>query len=242
MAHGAGAAAERFQAIGGPDEDVVRRVLAGDAASFELLMRRYNQRVYRTIRAVLRRDSADVEDAMQQTYLQAYQALAAFEGTSSFGTWLIRIALNAAFAVIRRRQRVDALALGAEVDEMTRGARDEGPEDRAARSEAAELLERAVSRLREDHRVVFMLREVEQLSTADTAEALELTEENVKVRLHRARLALRDLLAEEVGQSAPQAFTFLAPRCDRVVHAVLSAIRARLGPAPPPARAPGASE
>ena len=215
--------AEGFQAIGGSDEDVVHRVLAGDAASFEILMRRHNQRVYRTIRAVLRRDSADVEDAMQQTYLHAYRALAAFEGASSFGTWLTRIALNVALGVVRR-QRVAAVELSAEVDEMTRGARDEGPEDGAARSETAELLERAVSRLRDDHRIVFMLRDVEQLSTAETAEALDLSEENVKVRLHRARLALREILAEEVGQSAPQAFAFLAPRCDRVVNAVLSSI------------------
>jgi RNA polymerase sigma-70 factor (ECF subfamily) len=206
-----------------PDDAVVRRVLAGDVASFEILMRRHNQRVYRAIRGVLRRDSADVEDAMQQTYLQAYRALAGFEGASSFGTWLLRIALNVALGVVRRQRMVEG-ELSAEVDEMTRGARDEGPEAGAARREAVQLLERAVSRLREDQRLVFMLREVEQLSTADTAEALDISEENVKVRLHRARLALREILAEEVGQSAPQAFTFLAPRCDRVVNAVLSAI------------------
>ncbi|ABS24704.1 RNA polymerase sigma factor [Anaeromyxobacter sp. Fw109-5] len=225
MAQDAGSA-RGFQAGGAPDEAVVHRVLAGDTASFELLMRRHNQRVYRTIRAVLRRDSADVEDAMQQTYLHAYRALAAFEGASSFGTWLTRIALNVALGFVRR-QRVAGVELSVEVDEMTRGARDEGPEDGAARSEAAALLERAVAQLRDEHRIVFVLREVEQLSTAETAEALELSEENVKVRLHRARLALREILAGEVGQSAPQAFAFLAPRCDRVVHSVLSSIGAR---------------
>jgi RNA polymerase sigma-70 factor (ECF subfamily) len=217
--------ANGFEAGGASDEGVVRRVLAGDPAAFELLMRRHNQRIYRTIRAVLRRDSADVEDAMQQTYLHAYRALGAFEGASSFGTWLTRIALNVALGHVRR-QRVTAVELSEEVDEMTRGARDEGPEDRAARSEAAELLERAVAQLSEEHRIVFMLRDVEQLSTAETAEALDLSEENVKVRLHRARHALREILAEEIGQSAPQAFAFLAPRCDRVVHAVLSTIGA----------------
>lgn len=217
---------EGFQPSGVSDEDVVRRVVAGDAASFEILMRRHNQRVYRAIRAVLRRDSADVEDAMQQTYLQAYRALATFEGASSFGTWITRIAMNVALGLVRR-QRIATVELSAEVDEMTRGARDEGPEHGASRREAAELLERAISRLRDDHRVVFMLREVEQLSTAETAEVLDLSEENVKVRLHRARLALREILAEEVGQAAPQAFTFLGPRCDRVVHAVLAAIGAQ---------------
>jgi RNA polymerase sigma-70 factor (ECF subfamily) len=224
MSLSAGASAP-FDAGGVPDEEVVRRVVAGDVASFEILMRRHNQRVYRTIRAVLRRDSADVEDAMQQTYLHAYRSLAHFQGASSFSTWLTRIALNAALGLVRRR-RVAAVELSAEVDEMTRGSRDEGPEARASRREAAELLERAVSRLQDDQRIVFMLREVEQLSTAETSAALDLSEENVKVRLHRARLALREILAEEVGHAAPEAFTFLAPRCDRVVHAVLSRIRA----------------
>jgi RNA polymerase sigma-70 factor (ECF subfamily) len=224
MALGAGASAP-FDAGGVSDADVVRRVLAGDVASFEILMRRHNQRVYRTIRAVLRRDSAEVEDAMQQTYLHAYRSLAHFQGASSFSTWLTRIALNVALGLVRRRH-VAAVELSAEVDEMTRGSRDEGPEARASRREAAELLERAVSRLQDDQRMVFMLREVEQLSTAETSAALELSEENVKVRLHRARLALREILAAEVGMAAPEAFTFLAPRCDRVVHAVLSTIRA----------------
>jgi RNA polymerase sigma-70 factor (ECF subfamily) len=221
-----GVPAETARMGGGiPDEEVVRRVLAGDGASFEILMRRHNQRVYRAIRAVLRGDSADVEDAMQQSYLQAYRSLAGFQGASSFATWLTRIALNVALGIVRR-QRV-AADLAPEVGEMTGGARDEGPEAGVARREAAELLERAVGRLGDEHRVVFMLREVEQLSTAETAEALDLTEENVKVRLHRARLALRELLTDEVGASAPQAFTFLAPRCDRVVNAVLAALGVR---------------
>jgi RNA polymerase sigma-70 factor (ECF subfamily) len=227
----AAVAPEEVQSSGVSDSDVVHRVLSGDVASFEILMRRHNQRVYRTIRAVLRRDSADVEDAMQQTYLQSYRSLAGFQGSSSFGTWLTRIALNVALGLVRR-QRVAAVALSAEVDEMTRGARYEGPEDATSRREAAVLLERAVTRLRDDYRIVFMLRDVEQLSTEETAEALDLTEENVKVRLHRARLALREILAEEVSQSAPQACTFLAPRCDRVVHAVLSAIAAQPAPQP----------
>jgi RNA polymerase sigma-70 factor (ECF subfamily) len=221
-----GVPAEAARMGGGvSDEEVVRRVLAGDGASFEILMRRHNQRVYRAIRAVLRGDSADVEDAMQQSYLQAYRSLAGFQGASSFATWLTRIALNVALGIVRR-QRV-AADLAPEVGEMTGGARDEGPEAGVARREAAELLERAVGRLGDEHRVVFMLREVEQLSTAETAEALDLTEENVKVRLHRARLALRELLTDEVGASAPQAFTFLAPRCDRVVNAVLAALGVR---------------
>jgi RNA polymerase sigma-70 factor (ECF subfamily) len=219
-----------FRASGTSDEEVVRRVLAGDVSSFEVLMRRHNQRVYRTIRAVLRRDSPDVEDAMQQTYLHAYRALAAFAGASSFATWLTRIAVNVALGLVRHA-RIAAVELSPEVDAMTRGSQDRGPEEAASWRETVDLLERAVSALPDAQRVVFMLREVEQLSTAETAAALDLTEENVKVRLHRARLALREIVAEEMGHSAPKAFTFLGPRCDRVVAAVLSALAAP--PEPP---------
>jgi RNA polymerase sigma-70 factor (ECF subfamily) len=217
---------EALRASAPPDEEIVRRVVAGDTACFELLMRRYNQRVYRAIRAVLRLDEAEVEDAMQQTYLQAYDALAGFEGASSFGTWITRIALNVALGRVRQRSRFAA----AEALMREEVGRAEGPEEGASRRESMELLERAIDRLPESYRVVFMLREVEQLSTADAAQALDTTEENVKVRLHRARLALRDLVAAEVGAAAPQAFAFLAPRCDRVVASVLGSLQA---PRPP---------
>ncbi len=98
------------------------------------------------------------------------------------------------------------------------------PEREAAAQESLRILERAVDRLPPAYRTVYMLREIEESSTADVAQALGITEEAVKVRLHRARLALRDALAEEVGQAAPQAFAFLAPRCDRIVSAVLASI------------------
>jgi RNA polymerase sigma-70 factor, ECF subfamily len=213
-------APETLRASAPPDAEIIRRVVAGDTACFELLMRRHNQRVYRAIRAILHRDEADVEDAMQQTYLQAYDALAGFEGASSFATWITRIALNVALGRVRQRTRLAAAeALAGSDDE-----RAEGPEDDASRRESMELLERAIDRLPESYRVVFMLREVEQLSTADAAHALGTSEENVKVRLHRARLALRDLVATEVGVTAPKAFAFLAPRCDRVVASVLGVL------------------
>ena len=217
---------ETLRASAPPDVEIVRRVVAGDTACFELLMRRHNQRVYRAIRAVLRRDDAEVEDAMQQTYLQAYDALAGFEGASSFGTWITRIALNVALGRVRQESRFAA----AEARMREDGGGFEAPDDGASRRESMQLPERAIDRLPEAYRVVFTLREVEQLSTAETAQALGTTDENVKVRLHRARLALRDLVAAEVGEAAPRAFAFLAPRCDRVVASVLGSLAA---PRPP---------
>ncbi len=206
-----------------PDSEIVPRVVAGEVALFEVLMRRHNPRVYRAIRSILR-DEAEVEDAMQQAYLQAYSHLSEFQGASSFATWLVRIAMNEALARLRRRERLVPM------DELPESADDGAerpgsPEDGAAAREAMTLLEKAIDRLPVHYRTVYMLREVEQMSTAEAARALDLSEEAVKIRLHRARLALRDLLAEEIGQTAPTAFPFLAPRCDRVVAGVLAAIR-----------------
>jgi RNA polymerase sigma-70 factor (ECF subfamily) len=204
------------------DAEVVRGVLAGDVALFEVLMRRHNQRVYRTVRAILR-DEAEVEDVMQQAYLRAYAHLRDFEGASSFSTWLVRIAVNEALGRIRKRDRVTLVAdVPEEIDPTA--VPPQTPEDGAATRELAALLEAAIDRLPTGHRVVYMLREIEQLSTAETAQALGIQEDAVKVRLHRARLALRQLLEDRLGEAAPQAFAFLAPRCNRVVEAVLTAI------------------
>jgi RNA polymerase sigma-70 factor (ECF subfamily) len=204
------------------DGEVVRRVVDGEVALFEVLMRRHNQRVYRAVRAILR-DEAEVEDVMQQAYLRAYTHLRDFEGGSAFSTWLLRIAVNEALGRIRRRDRMTLVGDLPEEIEPT-GAPPQTPEDAAAAREAAALLEEAIDRLPAGHRVVYMLREVEQLSTAETAQALGIQEDAVKVRLHRARLALRGLLEDRIGEAAPQAFAFLAPRCNRVVEAVLAAI------------------
>jgi RNA polymerase sigma-70 factor (ECF subfamily) len=207
------------------DGEIVERVRAGEKALFEVLMRRHNPRVYRAIRSILR-DESEVEDAMQQTYLQAYAALGDFEGASAFSTWLTRIAINEALGRLRKRSRLAIVDDPDEEAEDTVSAPPETPEDRAATSEAMGLVERAIDRLPMHYRTVFMLREVDQLSTAETAKALDLTEEAVKIRLHRARAALRETLSEHVDRAAPSAFPFFAPRCDRVVAAVMSHILA----------------
>lgn len=208
------------------DAEVVRRVLAGETALFELLMRRHDQRVYRAVRSILR-DEAEAEDAMQQTWLLAWSALPGFAGASAFSTWLVRIAVNEALGRARRRARGTAAISLAGAAEGAMGVPDDSPEERAASAESSRLLERSIDRLPQLYRTVFVLREVEQLSTAETADALGLSEDAVKVRLHRARLALRDVLAEEIGVGAPQAFQFLAPRCNRLVAAVMGQILSR---------------
>lgn len=204
-----------------PDEKIIERVLAGDAPLYELLVRRYNQRLYRVVRGVLR-DDAEAEDVMQEAYWRAYQHLKEFEGRSSFSTWLIRIGVHEALARVKKNGRTvtsdfEEESAGAEAIAPNEGS----PEMKFAETETRALLEQAILGLPEQYRMVLMMRDVEQLSTADTAEALEISEENVKVRLHRARAMVRRDLFERVGATSAAAFQFGASRCDRVTNEVM---------------------
>jgi RNA polymerase sigma-70 factor, ECF subfamily len=201
------------------DEQIVERVLAGDVALFEILMRRNNTRVYRAIRSTFR-DETEVEDAMQATYVLAYSSLGSFRGGARFSTWLTRIAVNEALGRLRRDRLRPGIALAVDPTPP------QTPESHASRREAAAILERVVDSLPEMYRVVFILREVEGMDTAETASALDVSEEVVKTRLHRARSALRDRLERLVGAGAAEAFGFHASRCDRVVANVMRQITA----------------
>lgn len=187
-------------------------------------MRRHNQRVYRAARAVVK-DEAEVEDVMQQAYINAYVHLDQFEQRSQFSTWLTRITLNEAFG--RRKKNRVAASLIADVDGDRREAMNTmrspqpDPERQAYARELHRVLEEAVDSLPETYRTVFMLRDVEGLSTSETGEGLGLGEEAVKTRLHRARGMIRRAVSARIGGEAAAAFQFHAPRCDRVVAAVL---------------------
>ena len=207
------------------DPDIVSRILAGDAALFEVLMRRHNRQVYRAARAVVR-DEQEAEDVMQQAYLSAFRNLHQFGERSRFSTWLTRIALNEAFGR-RRKQRArseveapsDLEHPGAPID-MT--SPEPNPERQAYAHELQRVLEDAVDALPETYRTVFMLREVEGLSTSETGESLDLGEEAVKTRLHRARAMIRSAVTARLGEVTPSAFEFHALRCDRVVAYVMA--------------------
>jgi RNA polymerase sigma-70 factor, ECF subfamily len=203
------------------DEEIVRRVVAGEGVLFEVLMRRNNQRLYRAIRSVVQVE-ADVEDVMQQTYVQAYRALSGFEFSAKFSTWLIRIGLNAAIASGRAASRFVSLQAREEESVALLTSPQPTPEDRTSTRELRQLLERVLDALPELYRTVLMLREVEGLSTAETAHALDVTDDVVKTRLHRAKLLARDTLHSWTEQKAEGAFEFHASRCDRVVAAVLA--------------------
>ena len=207
------------------DEEVVDRVRAGDTALYEIIMRRYNQRLYRVARAILR-DDGEAEDVMQAAYVRAYEHLGQFAGRAPFSAWLTRIAVHEALLRLRKRGRIDQLddsdIVGGAGLNMAETSPD--PEQITTRAELRQLLEEAILDLPEQYRAVLMLRDVEELSTAETADALSLTEENVKVRLHRGHGMVRSWLLARVGANAKDAFPFMGLRCDRVVRNVLAKV------------------
>jgi RNA polymerase sigma-70 factor, ECF subfamily len=208
------------------DEDIVTRVLAGETGMFEIIMRRHNQLLYRVARAILRNDG-EAEDVMQDAYVRAYEHLGQFAGRAKFATWLTRIAVHEALARQHRGIRYQELEPMSEQegDPMDRFASlAPNPEQQASNSEVRRLLEEAVEKLPDAYRTIFILRDVEDMSTTDTADVLEITEDNVKVRLHRARALLRKNLYARAGMEGKDAFNFHAVRCDRVVKNVFERI------------------
>ncbi|MBF9142947.1 RNA polymerase sigma factor [Hymenobacter properus] len=204
------------------DLEVIQRVLAGEKQLFELLMRRYNQRLYRAGMAVLGEASA-TEEAMQISWVKAYEHLASFASRASFATWLTRILLNECLMGRRRQHRF--VGLDDDGTGMPAGARAADvptPVHLALNNELRIALEQAVQALPTNYRSVFILREVEGLSVAETAHTLGLSEANVKVRLLRAREQLRTQLEDFAPQHA---FPYLGPRCDRMVRLVLARLQ-----------------
>jgi RNA polymerase sigma-70 factor (ECF subfamily) len=205
------------------DEEIIGRVCGGDIECFEVLMRRYNQRIYRTVRAILR-DEDETTDAMQEAYVNAFTHLADFNGHARFSTWLTRIAVHEALGRLRKRKRVEPLD-DADSQDSVMASPVNGPENDASDGELRILLEEAVDRLPESFRTTFVLRSIEQLSVAETAEVLGIPEETVKTRHHRARERLQDALTTRIGRALPDLYGFHRPRCDRVVASVLARLK-----------------
>jgi RNA polymerase sigma-70 factor (ECF subfamily) len=218
--HPAGAAAGRPGDE--TDELLVARARARDGAAFELLMRRHNQRVYRVVRSVLR-DSAEIEDVIQQAYVQAFLHLDQFGGDARWSTWVCRIAINEALARLRQRGRfvsIEALSEDAMAD-VSKGSSTD-PERTTAGREFGQLVEQAIDHLPDIYRSVLIMREVEGMSTSEAAAILDVEPEVIKTRLHRARAALRTAIEDRVGEQMTNTYTFGNERCDRVVAAVLA--------------------
>lgn len=196
------------------DSDLVARVLAGDRADFEILVRRHNQRLFRAARAITHSD-ADAEDVLQQTWLNIFRHLAQFRGDAAFTTWATRIAVHEAIATVRKRPIV------VEVRDDTTG---EEPEDPVARAQIGKLLARCLDAIPQGNREVMVLRDVLELDTAETASCLGLSEEAVRVRLHRARAAVAAAVSERLTSEAHELYGFDGARCDRITALVMQAV------------------
>lgn len=226
-----------------PDAELVERVLAGDSAAYELVMRRYNRRMFRTARGIVADDS-EAEDVVQEAYARAYLKLDQLkDGRHGLGAWLARIVSNEALGRLRRGKRVifleDHVKSERSHDENdnddasgSMASAGPGPEHTAVSDELCRLLEDAIDELPADFRAVFMLRAVEGLSVAETAESLSLRPETVKTRFHRARKRLQQSLEGHVSAQLPAAFQFDGARCDRVVAGVMNRLAKLQGDGP----------
>ena len=220
-------------AAGEDDRALVARIIGGDSAAFEILMRRHNGALFRTARAILR-DDADAEDALQEAYLAAYRNLGAFRGDARLSTWLTRIVINQALGRLRARRRDNVVGLhddmGEPAGEAKGDAMDEAPaaspELGALRAQLRRLLEREIDALPLAFRTAFMLREVEEMPIGEVAASLEIPEATVRTRVFRARAMLRAALAEELDLATGDVFAFAGARCDRIVAAVLARLSA----------------
>ena len=213
---------------GTPDLDLVQRIAKRDRRAFQVLMRRYNQMLFRTARSILKED-AEAEDAVQESYLLAYRAIESFRGDAKLSTWLVRIVANESIARLRKRNR------GAEVihldgDASSEENREEGmnestperPENATLRAEMRRLLEAKIDELPDAFRTVFVLRAVEEMSVEESAAALDIPQATVRTRFFRARSLLRESLSREIDLAQADAFGFAGARCDRIIANVIA--------------------
>jgi RNA polymerase sigma-70 factor (ECF subfamily) len=207
------------------DAELVRRALARDDSAFRTIMQRNNQRLYRIARSILR-NSTEAEDAVQEAYVCAFNHLASYRGESSLATWLSRITMNEALGRLRRRRVVVDLAVletraEAEIIPFPLSTSNDDPERTMAQRQILQLVEQATDNLPEAYRLVFVARVIEGMSVEETAELLNLRQETVKTRLHRARQLVRDQLNSQIGPVLMDAFPFAGRRCERMTEAVM---------------------
>ncbi|MDQ6640034.1 MAG: RNA polymerase sigma factor [Pseudomonadota bacterium] len=225
------------------DAALVARIVGGDRAGFEQLMRRHNSALFRSARAIVR-DDADAEDVLQEAYIAAYRHLAEFRGEARLSTWLTRIVINQALGRLRSRRRDNVIELledrvqsaPAPMEEAMDEDHGASPEVGAMRAELRRLLEKKIDALPLAFRTAFILREVEEMTIEEAADCLSIPAATVRTRVFRARALLRASLAEEMDLATGDVFAFAGARCDRIVAGVLARLRVvDAASSPPPA-------
>jgi RNA polymerase sigma-70 factor, ECF subfamily len=211
-----------------PEPQLVQQAAAGDHSAFEAIMRRHNRGLYRAARSIVK-DDTEAEEAVQDAYIRAYNALTQFRGDSSLSTWLTRIVINQALERLRKRRReLAALSLDTVFDlekhtEMADAheTSSETPERELMRAQTRRLLEQKIDELPSAFRTVFVLRALEDMSVEECAASLNIPEATVRTRFFRAKRLLRKSLAEHMNIAADDAFAFDGARCDRIVEQVI---------------------
>lgn len=204
------------------DEQIVQQILEGDTKQFELIMRRHNQRLFRVTFSIVG-ERGEAEEIIQEAYLRAYTKLHQFSGRAAFATWLTKIAV---YEALRRRKRRNNVI---DIDALPQKNRESSfmggnPETQAFSQELKALLEKTIMEMSDSYRSIFMLREIEGLSTSESADCLGISESTAKVRLHRAKSWLKKRLLSEVHHSKSELFGFAGSSCDRIVDNVLRRI------------------
>lgn len=202
------------------DIDIIKRILDGNVDAFEIIMRRYNQRLYRIARGILK-DDHEAIDVVQETYVKAYYQLKNFNGPDGFASWLSRIASNEALMRIRKSNRIDYTLDDPMYHGYTEPTLDIQPTDSLAIGQLRELLENAIEQLNIDNRCVYVMRAIQQLSTHETAQSLGVTEDVVKTRYLRAKRSLQKIFEGHIEKAGLNLYEFAGKRCDLIVLAVM---------------------
>jgi RNA polymerase sigma-70 factor (ECF subfamily) len=203
------------------DQEIISRVLTGEKELYSILVKKYNQRLYRVCMSIIDND-AEAEDVMQVAYVRAYENLAKFEFRSSFSTWVTRILINESLLRVKNKKKSFQMHVNIaardklSADSMT-------PLKKTMNGELKQVLETAIRQLPEKYRTVFVMREIEDLDVSETKECLGISEVNVKVRLSRAKALLRDFISSVYNKD--ELLHFHLSRCDRITEAVMSRIR-----------------
>jgi RNA polymerase sigma-70 factor (ECF subfamily) len=221
--------AARVLPTGLSDSALAERIAGGDQLAFEAVMRKYNGKLFRIARSILRDDS-DAEDVLQDAYLDAYRHIGDFRGGSELSTWLTRIVINQALMRVRKERRRSSIvpfrsALVHETDGpevQVPDQQSESPSASVLRAETRRMLERRIDELPVAFRTVFIMREVEEMSVEETARCLSITPATVRTRLFRARALLRESLARDIDTATGDVFAFAGARCDRIVATVFA--------------------
>lgn len=207
------------------ETDLITRIIAGEKELYEILIRRNNQKLFRVIRSYIT-DQSEVEDIMQNTYVKAYTKLYQFKHNAAFSTWLIRIGINEALARLKEKGKLISLN-----DDRKDAAQkiftlpDHGqlnPQEKMIQKETKQLLENAIDQLDLKYRTVYILKEVEEMSIKEVAESLNISEANVKVRSHRAKKMLKEIIYN--SSVSKSVFEFGNSKCDRLTERVMKSI------------------